>query len=228
VADIVIEQAWGQGDVPTGLFDVTWQRVGSFSKGRLAQEIALDLANGQADAVTPTGQARFEWERAQTILEPAGLRLDEAAKQLADVLGLLHGGRTASETASFFATNRPKVNPRISVRQAADEFIEAHQREEASRMHLRDLRHRLGKFADASEIPVSFLSAQAVERFLETFRWANAHATITGLRSASWRLGASRERPWPAALGGGNGGQPGRHLLLRVAREVRRRQHLPF
>ena len=137
---------------------------------KLAQEIALDLADGHADAVTLTGPERFAWERAQATLEPTGLSVDEAAKQLAELLRLLNGEGTPQEAANFFLTHRPKVSSRISVRQAVDEFIASRERDEVGLLYLRDLRHRLGKFAKAFTVPISFLSPQAVEHYLENLQ----------------------------------------------------------
>ena len=71
------------------------------------------------------------------------------------------------EAVKYFADNRPRKSPDITVRQAVDELLDLKQREgEVGKLHLRDLRNRLGRFAAKFNCPISKVSSNAIREYI--------------------------------------------------------------
>jgi integrase len=83
-------------------------------------------------------------------------------------LKLLNGVGDLCEAADFFLKHRPKAQPTISVESTVAEFIESRKIEEVGQIYLRDLRLRLGRFADHFRCPLSLVSRHDIDKYVDS------------------------------------------------------------
>jgi hypothetical protein len=120
-----------------------------------AQAAVREIAQNRSNLITLRGQEAHDYQQAGTLLFPTGLSLVETVRTLTENLRVLGNSGSLSEAVRYFLDNRPRKPCDIAVRQVVHEFVELKKREgEVGPLHLRDLRNRLGRFADAFNVPI--------------------------------------------------------------------------
>jgi len=133
-----------------------------------ANALVHQMANGGLDMLVLRGPQRRAYERAVQMLEPHGLELDVFISDSLKAVKLLKGVGDLCGAADFFAKHRPKAQPTISVESAVAEFIESRKIEEVGPLYLRDLRLRLGRFANHFGCPLSLVSRHGIDKYLDS------------------------------------------------------------
>jgi hypothetical protein len=106
------------------------------------------LARGDVDAAQLTGKDRLAYGRACEALRETGITLDLAAVEFAAAHRVLEG-HSLLEAAKFYMRHHGRGVQAKPVADAASTFISAKHAEGRSELYLKDLRHRLGRFAEA-------------------------------------------------------------------------------
>jgi len=112
------------------------------------------------------GNERRVYEHALDLLRPLGLSLDQAAAEAVELRQRLDGAASPMEAVDYFVKVRPKAAPTITVQAVVEEFIQSRQQEQVGPLYLRDLRNRLGAFAEAFQCPISLATPLAIDRYL--------------------------------------------------------------
>jgi integrase len=120
-----------------------------------AQAAVREIAQNRWNFTTLRGQEAYDYRQVLALLSPTGLSLVEAIRTLTENLQTLGNSTSLSEAVRYFVDNRPRKPRDITIRQVVDEFVDLKKREgEVGPLHLRDLRNRLGRFADTFNIPI--------------------------------------------------------------------------
>jgi integrase len=150
--------------------DGAQQRV-TFATYEAAKEFAdavvREIAQNRSNFITLRGQEAYEHQQVMQLLSPTGLSLKEATDVVLESKRLLGDSAGIMEAVKYFADNRPRKSPDITVRQVVDELLDLKQREgEVGKLHLRDLRNRLGRFAAKFNCPICKVSSNAIREFI--------------------------------------------------------------
>jgi integrase len=138
--------------------DGTQQRT-TFATYEAAKEFAQaavrEIAQNRSNFITLRGQDAYDYQQVVATLSPFGLSLLDSVRLVADSLKLVGTAAQVSEGLKYYVDNRPTKPRDVSVRKVVDEFINLKTQEgEVGALHLRDLRNRLGRFADGFECPI--------------------------------------------------------------------------
>src|SRR4029453_14903178 len=126
-----------------------------------AEAKASQLSRGDMDAAQLSGKDRLEYGSAKDSVKDFNLPLDAVAIEYAQARDLLDGVPLL-DAARFYARHHGKGIKRKSVGAAVSEMIERKKQKGVSDVYLRDLRYRLGTFAEAFECDLSDLSPDDV------------------------------------------------------------------
>lgn len=135
---------------------------------KLAQQVVVELGDGGQDVLPLWGKERRVYENALDLLRPTGLSLDAAAAQLVEAMKILGGMASLKEAAELTKRHRPRVANNVTVQAVVDELLEAKEADGVTKLHLRDLRTRLNRFAKAHQCPIVYITTQEVEKFLRS------------------------------------------------------------
>lgn len=135
-----------------------------------ANRIARLLASGDATAAMMRGPEAASYGRAVELLRPTGDSLELSASRYAEAAAILGSGERLVEAARFLAKRDPSRLPQKTVREAADEFIAQRTQRGASPRYLADLKHRLGRFAQAFAVQVAAVQSADVQAWLDGLR----------------------------------------------------------
>lgn len=130
-----------------------------------AEVIAAQLARGEQRPCVVGDRTRYMLERALEHLRPTGVALDEAAAQFAAAMKHLKNA-TIVEAAKFYATRHGDEINRKPVREIVDELVAMKEQKGRAPLYVKDLRLRLGPFADAFACPLNDVTTSDIERFL--------------------------------------------------------------
>jgi len=143
-----------------------------FSRYETAKEeaaaILRRLMQGADGSAVLRDADRFAYSRAQELLRPLGLSVDIAAHQIAEATKLLNGA-SLLDAARYYARHHRLDRPVKTVREVVDDLVVNRQKTGASQLYLRDLRLRLGRFAEAFQCPIASVTPSDLEAFLEHF-----------------------------------------------------------
>ena len=147
-----------------------------------AQAKAAQLARGDVDAAQITGKDRLIYGRALDAVKEFELPLDAAALEYAQAKRILDGHNLA-DAARFFMRHHGRGLTGKPVADAVAGFLDARRAEGRSKLYIVDLRHRLGRFAQAFNIEVRQLSPDDVRDFLSGPQvgprsWNNYHRVL--------------------------------------------------
>jgi integrase len=134
-----------------------------------AEAKASQLSQGHLDAALLHPNDRLEYGRAKHAVKELGLPLDAVAIEYAQARDLLDGVPLL-DAARFYARHHGKGIKRVEVAAAVSEMIERKKQKGVSDVYLRDLRYRLGTFAEAFQCDLSTLSRDDVALFFEALR----------------------------------------------------------
>ena len=136
---------------------------------RKASEIAIKLANSEGDVLRLTSNDRAAYLRSMELLKPTGKALELAAAEYAEARAKL-GPHALSEAVNFFLKHNPASLPRRAVREVCDELLAAKTADGASAVYLKDLRYRLGRFADAFHCQITGITTGQINEFLRALK----------------------------------------------------------
>jgi integrase len=134
-----------------------------------AEAKASQLSRGDVDAAQLSGKDRLEYGRACDAVKDFNLPLDAIAIEYREARNLLDGVPLV-DAARFYARHHGEGIKRKSVSEAVEEMIDAKQRKGVSDVYLRDLRYRLGKFAQAFHCQVNAIIPDDAAKFFEDLR----------------------------------------------------------
>src|SRR5690606_23223771 len=120
---------------------------------REAGKIARKLDQGIMPGLLLNGRERLIYERAQEMTNKLGLDLDVLVATAADARSLL-GDVSLVDAARFYVEHRLKVCHR-TVAEVVAELVSDRLKNGKSATYIRDLRSRLGRFADVFCCPIS-------------------------------------------------------------------------
>lgn len=135
-----------------------------------AKAVALRLSRGDTGNVVLAGNARLEYLRALESLSPFSFSLDVAAADFAKATSLLNGTGTLLDAARYYASTHGADMRPIRVEELVADLIRTREGNHASQAHLKDLRFRLKKFAEAFQCEVHQIRPAQVQDFLTSLK----------------------------------------------------------
>lgn len=130
-----------------------------------AETTATKLSQGELNVLDLTGEARLAYVRAVQALKPTGIPLEMAAMHFADAFAVL-GNTNLVEAARFYIKHHPKNFPSKTVPEIVNELIEAKEADRLSDVYVKDLKGRLGRFAQVVKGQMSLVTTAEIEKFL--------------------------------------------------------------
>ncbi|MHB8521869.1 MAG: hypothetical protein ACYDH9_14060 [Limisphaerales bacterium] len=140
--------------------------------GRAKQEaeaVAAKMSRGDAAALTLTARDREVYVRAMELVNPIGVPLDLAALQFVEAHKKL-GGVSLDRAVDFYVSRHPMALPRKTVGEAVGELIEAKRVDGMSKVYIKDLAGRLGKFSAAFQCQLAAVSVAQINEFLRSLK----------------------------------------------------------
>ena len=132
---------------------------------REANNIALNLAEGDLEALKLTGSDKQIYVEAKQVLARTGIPLHSVAHEFArcfDILG--HGGIV--EACRYFAKHIEAGLPEVSVADAVSRFAEVKKAEGMSDLYLKDIRGYLGRFAASFQCNIATIQPEDLRQYL--------------------------------------------------------------
>lgn len=150
-----------------------------------AERIARMLATGDAHAAGVTGRELAGYGRAIELLRPTGISLEIAAATVAKAVELLGDDRIL-EACRFFAQHDPARLTTRTVSEVVTELLTQRELDGCSERHVADLRSRLTRFAADFQVPMSSVTGQDLQAWLDRLECApktkqNAKMSISNL-----------------------------------------------
>ncbi len=134
-----------------------------------ARSILDSVATGNLHALTLTNQDKAIYERAIDALRHCGTPLDIAAIEYADCRKSLSQGAIKAAVLEYVARHRGLKSP--TVREVVDGLVKSKEDNKErgfSADYIKDLRSRLGRFADSFQCPIQSVGPEDVAAFLLT------------------------------------------------------------
>ncbi len=133
-----------------------------------AQVAALKMSNAEHDALKLSSSDRAVYVQCLDRLRPLGLPLGDAVADYVAAVTKLPPGASLADAVADYAKRHPANMTRKTVAEAVAEMINDRRTAGCSVAHMRDLENRLGRFADAFQVPIASLSAPMVRDYLRT------------------------------------------------------------
>ena len=130
-----------------------------------ATQIATRLANCDGAALTLTGADAATYLRAVELLKPTAVPLELAVAQFAEVHKKL-SGRSLVEAVNVFVKRHPAALPRKMVRELFEELLAAKKADGHSKVYQKDLKFRVGKFAEDFQCAIADVSEAQLNEWL--------------------------------------------------------------
>ena len=130
-----------------------------------AETVANKLSTGEVNVLTLTSDDRLAYVRAIEALKPTGVPLEMAAMQFAEAQKILEGV-SLLEAARFYMKKNPHRGPKKLVPDIVKEMIMAKEVDKMSAVYVKDLKGRLGRFAEKFPGAISFVTSAEIEDFL--------------------------------------------------------------
>jgi len=137
-----------------------------------AETVANKLSTGEVNVLTLTSDDRLSYIRSIEVLKPTGVPLEMAAMQFAEMHKLLNG-ESPLEAARFFVKKNPHRLPKKLVPDIVKEMVEAKEADKLSGVYVKDLKGRLGRFAEKFPGAISFVTSAEIEDFLRGLKGKN-------------------------------------------------------
>jgi len=134
-----------------------------------AEAKAAQLSRGDVDAMQISGKDRLVYGRAMEAVKETGVHLDAAALEYAQARKILDGVPLV-DAARFYLRHHGRDVTRKPVADAVREIIEAKKASGVSDVYLRDLRYRLGVFAERFRCDFLSLTPEDVRFFFESLK----------------------------------------------------------
>ena len=135
---------------------------------READLAAIKLSNGEAEILKLTGTDRADYVHAIRHLrgwnENAHLNL--AVTDYVAAMKRLPENTSLKEVVDFYLKRHPIGLPQKTVQEVVNELVEAKENAAKSELYTKELKRRLGKFAQAFQIHLSLVTGKQVEDFI--------------------------------------------------------------
>jgi integrase len=131
-----------------------------------AKRIAELMRKGDSEGLLLKGEDRAVYVRAKEHVKTIGLPLDIVAARYAESVKIMDGDFVV-EASKSYAKRNPARLPKKSVAEAVEQFITAKEKAGKSHRHIQDLRHRLNKLAMAFPGPLSSISGDLLQAWLD-------------------------------------------------------------
>lgn len=143
----------------------------TFTTAEAAKEFAeaavREIINNRSNFITLRGQEAYDYQQIVRQLAPTGLSVMKAVNLVLDSVRLLGGTTGILEALKHYVDNHPRKSPDITIRQVVDELLDLKKREgSVGPLHLRDLRVRLGRFADKFDRPIRKVPSAAIRDYI--------------------------------------------------------------
>jgi integrase len=143
---------------------------------REAEQAAIKIGNGEIEALKLKGHDRIDYVRAMAKLREwkptADLNL--AVTEYVAAMQRLPENTTLKEVVDFYVKRHPIGLPSKTVREVVDELIDSKTKSGKSDVYVKDLRLRLGQFANVFNVPISTVTGKQIEEFLRAARPARS------------------------------------------------------
>lgn len=135
---------------------------------REARFILVKLANGESEVLKLTGLDRSAYVHAKQKLHEfrPETDLNSAIGDYVTAAKRLPPSVTLHECVSFYLSRHPAGLPRRTPREVLAELLDAKQAAGVSEPYAKELRLRLGQFADAFAVPISSVSSKQIQEWL--------------------------------------------------------------
>jgi integrase len=134
-----------------------------------AKEVATAIHGQKASGVTLTGADRDIYTRALDTLRPFGVPLHDAVETYAKARKKLPDV-SWSEVVDFYLQHNQTDLPVKTVKEVADELLEAKRQDQFSAEYLRDLNTRIPHIAAAFPVPIREVKQGQLERWLRSLK----------------------------------------------------------
>ena len=157
-----------------------------------AKEIATAIHGQKASSVMLTGADRDSYVRSLEVLKPFGVTLHDAIEGYAKARTKLHKA-SLNDAVDFYLRHHPTDLPAKSVKQVADELLEAKRQDGVSAAYLRDLKTRLPHIAAAFSGPIGQVTQGQLENWLRSLPGSlRSRNNYRGLMVTLWRFARRR------------------------------------
>ena len=133
----------------------------------LAAEVANSLNNADTVGLKVTEADAAAFARAKDILASTGKAIELAVAEYVEATTLI-GSIPLVEAARFYATSHPKGLKPIEMAQLVSEMVTAKKADGLSARWLRDLKHRLGRFAEEFKGPLIKVDGRAIDTWIRS------------------------------------------------------------
>ena len=134
---------------------------------REAELFAIKLANGENEVLRLTASDRSVYIQSLDHLRPLGMALNVAILEYVSAVKLLPEGTTLKEAVDFFRKRNPAILEKHTVREIVDEMIAAKRAAKLSKVHVKDLESRLGRFAADFQMDIGQVSRQMLQEWFD-------------------------------------------------------------
>ena len=134
-----------------------------------AKEVATAIHGQKASGVTLTGADRDIYARVLDTLRPFGVPLHDAVEAYAKARKKLPGV-SLSEVVDFYLQHNQTDLPVKTVKEVADELLEAKRQDQFSAEYLRDLNTRIPHIAAAFPVPIREVKQGQLEGWLRSLK----------------------------------------------------------
>jgi integrase len=145
------------------------QKFGNLAAAeREAQFVLTKLANGESDVLKLTGLDRAAYVHAMQKLREwrPDADLNSAVTDYVAAVKRLPEATTLQESVNFYLSRHPAGLPRKTVREVLDEMLAVKANAGISEPYAKELRLRLGQFADCFAVPISTVSSKQIQDWL--------------------------------------------------------------
>lgn len=132
---------------------------------REGQAAVDSLSRGEIAASAITGDQRASYLRAVNLLSPCGVSLELAAAEYAGAKKML-GEVSLLQAVAFFLEKSPKNIVRKTVPEIYEELYASKRQDGVSEVYLKDLAHRLGRFAKVFQMPLVDVKGKDIVEWL--------------------------------------------------------------
>lgn len=138
-----------------------------------ARKVGASITRGDAKGLSLSAEDALVYLRAVERLKATGTPLDVAVADYVTAKEILPG-HSLTEAAKFFAKSCADLKT-ATVRSVVDELVASKEKrakggKPASAEYLRDLKSRLGRFADALQCDIASVRSQQIEAFMDSMQ----------------------------------------------------------
>jgi len=145
------------------------QKFGDLAKAeREARFILTKLANGESEVLKLTGLDRSAYVHAMQKLRECrpDADLNSAVTDYVAAVKRLPETTTLQECVNFYLSRHPAGLPRKTVREVLNEMLAVKEKDGVSDPYAKELRLRLGQFADSFGVPISTVNSNQIREWL--------------------------------------------------------------